>query len=82
MPPNMFYLPVCCCTDPLGVHIQTYRFYSDKEQPVGSRAYIPTCLPVARDEDVGSLQLCFMLCTRKVEDLCNWICVVILMLLQ
>jgi hypothetical protein len=28
---------------------------------------------VARDEDGGSLQLCFMLSTRKVEDLCNWI---------
>jgi hypothetical protein len=26
---------------------------------------------VALDEDGGSLQLCFMLCTRKVEDLCN-----------
>jgi hypothetical protein len=32
---------------------------------------------VARDEDGGSLQLCCMLCTRKVEDLCNWIYVVI-----
>jgi hypothetical protein len=32
---------------------------------------------VARDEDEGSLQLCFMLCTRKVEDLCNWIYIVI-----
>jgi hypothetical protein len=67
---------------PLGLHIQTCRFYSSKEPGVGSRAYIPTCLPVALDEDGGSLQLCFMLCTRKVEDLCNWIYVVILMLLQ
>jgi hypothetical protein len=32
---------------------------------------------VTRDEDGGSLQLCFMLCTRKVEDLCIWIYVVI-----
>jgi hypothetical protein len=32
---------------------------------------------VARDEDEGSLQLYFMLCTRKVEDLCIWIYVVI-----
>jgi hypothetical protein len=32
---------------------------------------------VARDKDGGSLQLCFMMCTRKVEDLCNWIYVVI-----
>jgi hypothetical protein len=32
---------------------------------------------VARDEDGGSLQLCFMLCTHKVEDLCIWIYVVI-----
>jgi hypothetical protein len=53
------------------------RFYSDEERLVGSRVYIPTCLPVARDEDGGSLLLYFMLCTRKVEDLCNWIYVVI-----
>jgi hypothetical protein len=32
---------------------------------------------MARDEDGGSLQLCFMLCTRKVENLYNWIYVVI-----
>jgi hypothetical protein len=32
---------------------------------------------VARDEDEGSLQLCFMLCTRKVQDLYIWIYVVI-----
>jgi hypothetical protein len=32
---------------------------------------------VAHDEDGGSLQLCFMLCTRNVEDLCIWISVVI-----
>jgi hypothetical protein len=44
-------------------------FYSSKELGVGYRAYIPTCLPVALDEDGSSLQLCFMLCTRKVEDL-------------
>jgi hypothetical protein len=52
-------------------------FYSDKERPVGSRVYIPICLPVACDKDGGSLLLCFMLCTCKVEDLCNWIYVVI-----
>jgi hypothetical protein len=57
-------------------------FISSKEPEVGSRAYIPTCLPVALDEDGGSLQLCFMLYTRKVEDLCNWIYIVILMLLR
>jgi hypothetical protein len=57
-------------------------FISSKEPGVGSRAYIPTCLPVALDEDGSSLQLCFMLCTHKVEDLCNWIYVVILILLQ
>jgi hypothetical protein len=57
---------------PLGLHIQTCRFLlSNKEPGVGSQAYIPTCLPVALDEDGGSLLLCFMLCTRKVEDLCN-----------
>jgi hypothetical protein len=32
---------------------------------------------VARDEDGGSLLLCFMMSTRKVEDLCKWIYVVI-----
>jgi hypothetical protein len=32
---------------------------------------------MARDEDGGSLLLCFMLCTRKVEDLCIWIGIVI-----
>jgi hypothetical protein len=57
-------------------------FISSKEPGVGSWAYIPTCLPVALDEDGSSLQLCFMLCTHKVEDLCNWIYVVILILLQ
>jgi hypothetical protein len=68
---------------PLGLHIQTCRFsLSSKEPGVGSRAYIPTCLLVALDEDGGSLQLCFMLCTHKVEDLYIWIYVVILMLLQ
>jgi hypothetical protein len=83
MPPNMCHLPVFCCTDPSGAAYSNMQvFISNKEPGVGSRAYIPTCLPVARDEDGGSLQLCFMLCTRKVEDLCNWIYVVILMLLQ
>jgi hypothetical protein len=53
------------------------RFYSDEERFVGSRVYIPTCLPVARDEDGCSLQLCFMVCTFKVEDLCIWISIVI-----
>jgi hypothetical protein len=32
---------------------------------------------MARDEDGGSLLLCFMLCTHKVEDLSIWIYVVI-----
>jgi hypothetical protein len=79
----MCHLPVRCCTNPSGLHIQTCRFLlSSKEPGVGSRAYIPTCLPVALDEDGGSLQVCFMLCTHKVEDLCNWIYIIILMLLQ
>jgi hypothetical protein len=57
---------------PLGLHIQTCRFLlSSKEPGVGSRAYIPTSLPMALDEDGGSFLLCFMLCTRKVKDLCN-----------
>jgi hypothetical protein len=45
------------------------RFYLDEEQLVGSRVYIPTCLPVARDEDGGSLPICFLLCICKVGDL-------------
>jgi hypothetical protein len=32
---------------------------------------------VAHDEDGGSLLLCFMLCTRKFEDLYIWIYIVI-----
>jgi hypothetical protein len=83
MPPNMCHLPVHCCTDPSrAAYFKRASFYLDKERPVGSRVYIQTCLHVARDEDGGSLQLCFMLCTRKVEGLCNWIYDVILMLLQ
>jgi hypothetical protein len=68
----MCHLPVRCCTDPSGAAYSNMQvLLSNKEPGVGSRAYIPTCLPVALDEDGGSLQLCFMLCTRKVEDLCN-----------
>jgi hypothetical protein len=58
MPPNMCHLPVHCCTDPSGAAFKCVGFYSNKEPGVGSRAYIPTCLPVARDEDGGSLLLC------------------------
>jgi hypothetical protein len=80
----MCHLPVHHCTNPhlWGCIFKRAGFYSSKEPGVGSQAYIPTCLPVALDEDGSSLQLCFMLCTRKVEYLCNWIYVVILMLLQ
>jgi hypothetical protein len=53
------------------------RFILDEERFVRSQVYIPTCHPVARDEDGGSLLLCFVMCTRKVEDLCIWIYVVI-----
>jgi hypothetical protein len=64
MPANMCHLPVHCCTDPSGTAYSNMQvFILDEERFVGSRAYIPTCLPVARDEDEGSLQLCFMLCT-------------------
>jgi hypothetical protein len=74
----MCHLPVRCCTDPSGAAYSNVQvLLSSKEPGVGSRAYIPTCLHVALDEDGGSLLLCFMLCTRKVEDLCNRIYVVI-----
>jgi hypothetical protein len=74
----MCHLSVRCRTDPFywGCIFKCAGF-SDEERLVGSQVYIPTCLPVALDEDGGSLQLCFILCTRKVEDLCNWIYVVI-----
>jgi hypothetical protein len=79
----MCHLPVRHCTDPSGAAYSNVQVLpSSKEPGVGSRAYIPTCLPVALDEDGSSLQLCFMLCTHKVEDLCNWIYVAILILLQ
>jgi hypothetical protein len=78
MPPNMCHLLVRCCTDPSGAAYLNVQVYSDEERLVGSRVNIPTCLLVARDEDGGSLLLCFMLCTRKVEDLCNWTYVVII----
>jgi hypothetical protein len=74
----MCHLPVRCCTNPFYWGCIFKRVVlSDEERFVGSRVYIPTCLPVARDEDGGSLLLCFMLCTHKVEDLCIWIYVVI-----
>jgi hypothetical protein len=66
-PPNMCHLPVRCCTDPFGAAYSNVQVYSDEEQLVGSRVYIPTCLPVTRDEDGGSLPLCFLLCICKVE---------------
>jgi hypothetical protein len=59
MPPNMCHLPVRCCTDPFRA---AYSNVQDEERLVGSQVYIPTCLPVALDEDGGSLLLCFMLC--------------------
>jgi hypothetical protein len=77
MPPNMCCLPVRCCTDPFGAAYSNVQVYSDEKHFVGSRVYIPTCLLVALDKDGGSLQLCFTLCTRKVEDLCIWISIVI-----
>jgi hypothetical protein len=58
MPPNMCHLPVHCYTDPSGAAYSNVQFFnSDKERPVGSQVYILTCLPVARDEDGGSLLL-------------------------
>jgi hypothetical protein len=79
MSPNICHLAVRCCTDPSGAAYSNVQvFTSDEECLVGSRVYIS--LSVTREEDGGSLQLCVMLCTRKVEDLCNWIYVVILIL--
>ena len=59
-PPYMCHLPVHHCTDPLswGCIFKCAGWY-DKEWGLGSRVYIPTCLPVAHDEDEGSLLLSF-----------------------
>jgi hypothetical protein len=59
-PPNMCHLPVRHCTDPFhwGCIFKCAGFL-DEERLVRSRVYIPTCLPVARDEDGGSLLLCY-----------------------
>jgi hypothetical protein len=56
----MCHLPVRCCTDPFHWGcIFKCAGYLDEEQLVGSRVYIPTSLPVAHDEDGGSLPLCY-----------------------
>jgi hypothetical protein len=47
----MCHLPVHHCTDPSGAAYSNMQVISSKEPGVGSRAYIPTCLPVARDEE-------------------------------
>jgi hypothetical protein len=74
----MCQLPVHCCTDAFywGCILKRVGFL-DEERLVGSQVYIPTCLPMARDEDGGSLPYCFLLCICKVEDLYNWIYVVV-----
>jgi hypothetical protein len=84
MPLNMCHFPVCCCTDPFlwGCIFKRAGFCSSKEPGVGSRVYIQTCLPVALDEDWRLIATMPMLCTHKVEDLCNWIFDELLMLLQ
>jgi hypothetical protein len=58
------------------------QVYSDEERLVGSQVYIPTCMPVARDEDGGSLLLCFQVCIIRSKTYVNWIYVVILILIQ
>jgi hypothetical protein len=76
-PPNMCHLPVRHCIDPFRWgYIFKSAGYSDEERLVGSRVYIPTCLPMARDEDGGSLPLYFLLWFCKVWYLCNRIYVV------
>jgi hypothetical protein len=68
----MCHLPVRCCTDPSGAAYSNVQvFISNKEPGVGSRAYIPTCLPVARDEDGGSLLLLVRLKTYVTGLRCN-----------
>jgi hypothetical protein len=67
---NMCHLPVRCCTDPYGVAYSNVQvLFRMRKRLVGSRVYIPTCLPVARDEDGGSLLLCFMLCIVRLETI-------------
>jgi hypothetical protein len=48
----------------LGLHIQRAGFALSKEPGLGSRAYIPTWLPVARDEDGGSLPPYYFRCVN------------------
>jgi hypothetical protein len=56
----MCHLPVCCCINPFHWgYIFKCTGYSDEKRLVGSRVYIPTCLPVGHDEDEGSLRLCY-----------------------
>jgi hypothetical protein len=53
----MCHLPVHHCTDPSGAAYSNVQVLLSSEEPgVGSRDYIPTCLPVALDEDGSSLQ--------------------------
>jgi hypothetical protein len=48
----MCHLPVHHCTDPFwGCIFKRAGFISSKEPGVGSRAYIPTYLPVALEEE-------------------------------
>jgi hypothetical protein len=70
MPPNMCHLPVYCCTDSYGaVYSNVQVLFWMRKRLVGSQVYIPTCLPVARDEDGGSLLLCFMLCIVRLDTI-------------
>jgi hypothetical protein len=55
-PPNMCHLPVHHCTDPLyGAAYSNVQVILRMSNWLGSRVYIPTCLPVAHEEDEGSL---------------------------
>jgi hypothetical protein len=48
----MCHLPVHHCTDPSGAAYSNVQvLLSSKEPGVGSRDYIPICLPVALDEE-------------------------------
>jgi hypothetical protein len=56
-----------CLTPFIGAAYSSVQVISDEKRLVGSRVYIPTCLRVARDEDEGSLPLCFLLCIVRLE---------------
>jgi hypothetical protein len=82
MPPNMCHLPVRCCTDPSGAaysNVQVFIRKGTTSRISSLHSNMSACGTWWRWRLIATM---LMLCTRKVEDLCNWIYVLLLMLLQ